>query len=117
LEVSTCIKRLGQASYEDLYDQICAAKSVSTICNSASSLARRINVPVEEARELMRAYFATYTGVDRWLRQAAQRVRKQGYVASLAASYWQKGQAERTKGAPQIFANCFGEQADPRFQR
>jgi DNA polymerase-1 len=33
---------------------------------------------------LMRAYFATYPGVDRWLKQAAQRVRKQGYVASLA---------------------------------
>lgn len=50
----------------------------------AAGLAQRANVSVEEARELMRAYFATYPGVDRWLKQAAQRVRKQGYAASLA---------------------------------
>ncbi len=50
----------------------------------ASRLAQRLNIPREDARELMRAYFATYSGVDRWLRRAGQRVRKQGYAASLA---------------------------------
>jgi DNA polymerase I len=39
---------------------------------------------VEEARELMRAYFCTYMGVNRWLRQAAPSARKQGYAVSLA---------------------------------
>jgi DNA polymerase-1 len=50
----------------------------------AARLAQRLNIPVEEARELMRVYFTTYPGVDRWLRRAGQRVRKQGYAASLA---------------------------------
>jgi DNA polymerase I len=48
----------------------------------AQSLARRVNVTVEEARNLMRTYFQTYTGVDRWLRHAAQQAQKQGYAAS-----------------------------------
>lgn len=50
----------------------------------AQSLARRVNVSVEEARELMKTYFQTYPGVDRWLRQAARQAQKQGYAASLA---------------------------------
>ncbi len=50
----------------------------------AARLARRINIPMEEARDLMRAYFATYSGVNRWLRRAGQRIKKQGYAVSLA---------------------------------
>ena len=38
----------------------------------AQSLASRVNVSVEEARELMKTYVRTYPGVDRWLRQAAR---------------------------------------------
>jgi len=50
----------------------------------AQSLASRVNVSVEEARELMKTYFQTYPGVDRWLRQAARQAQKQGYAASLS---------------------------------
>ncbi|MGH2506892.1 MAG: DNA polymerase [Ktedonobacteraceae bacterium] len=47
-------------------------------------LASRVNVPDDEARDLMHAYFRTYPSVNRWLRQAATTARKQGYSASLA---------------------------------
>ncbi len=50
----------------------------------AQSLADRVNVSVEEARGLMKTYFQTYPGVDRWLRQAAQQAHRQGYAASCA---------------------------------
>lgn len=50
----------------------------------AQSLADRVNVSVEEARGLMKTYFQTYPGVDRWLRQAAQQAHRQGYAASCS---------------------------------
>lgn len=50
----------------------------------ARSLASRVNVSVEEARELMRAYFQTYPGINRWLRQTAPTAKRQGYTVSLA---------------------------------
>lgn len=51
---------------------------------SAFSLAQRVKVSLEEARELMRIHFATYPAANRWLRQTVRRVSTQGYVASLA---------------------------------
>ncbi|HEU5383385.1 MAG TPA: DNA polymerase A family protein [Ktedonobacteraceae bacterium] len=50
----------------------------------AQSLAARVNVSVEEARELMKTYVQTYPGVDRWLRRAAQQAHRQGYAASCS---------------------------------
>lgn len=51
---------------------------------SAYGLADRVNVSVDEARNLMRIYAQTYPGADRWLRQAAQRAQKCGYAASCS---------------------------------
>ena len=50
----------------------------------AQSLADRINVPPEEARELMRTYFQTYPWVDQWLRLAVREAAQRGYAASCA---------------------------------
>lgn len=50
----------------------------------ARSLASRINVSVEEARNLMKTYSQTYPGVARWFHQAARLAQKQGYAASLS---------------------------------
>lgn len=51
---------------------------------SAYGLASRVNVSVEEARKLMDTYARTYPGATRWLRQTAQRIQQQGFIASLA---------------------------------
>jgi DNA polymerase I len=50
----------------------------------AQSLAGRVNVSVEEARQLMQTYFQTYPGVERWLKQAARQAHTQGYAASCS---------------------------------
>ncbi len=50
----------------------------------AQGLAPRLDVSVEEARDLMHTYFATYTGVASWLRCTSQEALKQGYAATLA---------------------------------
>jgi DNA polymerase I len=50
----------------------------------AQGLAQRVDVSVEAARDLMRTYFATYTGVASWLRCTSQEALKQGYAATLA---------------------------------
>ncbi|HZR41701.1 MAG TPA: DNA polymerase, partial [Ktedonobacteraceae bacterium] len=47
-------------------------------------LANRVGVSIEEARGMMRTFFETYSGVANWLRQAAQRATREGYVASLS---------------------------------
>ncbi|HZU00168.1 MAG TPA: DNA polymerase [Ktedonobacteraceae bacterium] len=50
----------------------------------AVGLAARVGVSVEEAKDLMQTYFATYTGVASWLRRAGQQALKQGYAQTLA---------------------------------
>jgi DNA polymerase I len=50
----------------------------------AQGLANRADVSVEEARDLMHTYFATYPGVASWLRRTSQEALKQGYAATLA---------------------------------
>jgi DNA polymerase I len=50
----------------------------------APGLAQRLDVSVEEARNLMHTYFATYTGVASWLRCTSQEALKRGYAATLA---------------------------------
>jgi len=47
-------------------------------------LANRIGVSTEEAQKLVLRYFATYVGVDTWLRQATQQAIKSGYASTLA---------------------------------
>lgn len=48
------------------------------------SLARRLHIDPREARELIKIYFGTYPGVDRWLKQVARQARAQGYTSSLS---------------------------------
>jgi DNA polymerase I len=50
----------------------------------AQGLAHRLDVSVEEARDLMHTYFATYTGVAAWLRRISGEALTQGYAATLA---------------------------------
>jgi DNA polymerase-1 len=50
----------------------------------AQGLANRIGCSVEDARELVKAYFATYAGIATWLRQAGQQAKKHGYAVTLA---------------------------------
>lgn len=79
----------GTNTKEYLYQGVAVREIAKTINYGlsygmgAQSLALRVNVSVEEARKLMKTYIQTYPGVDRWLRQAAQRAQQQGYTASL----------------------------------
>ncbi|GHO88048.1 DNA polymerase [Dictyobacter formicarum] len=50
----------------------------------AQGLANRIGVSADAAKELMGTYFATYSGVSRWLRSSARQAMKQGYAVTLA---------------------------------
>ncbi len=50
----------------------------------AQGLANRIGCSVEDAKELVKAYFATYAGIATWLWQAGQQARKHGYAVTLA---------------------------------
>lgn len=75
---------------EHLYNGVAVREIAKTINYGLSygmgalSLASRVNASMDKARELMRAYFRTYPGVNHWLRQTAPTARKQGYSASLA---------------------------------
>lgn len=50
----------------------------------ATGLAGRTGVDVETAKALMKQYFATYKGVDAYLRQSGREAMKRGYAASLS---------------------------------
>jgi len=47
-------------------------------------LATRIGVSLDEARDLVHAYFTTYGEVDKWLRHTTQQAIKSGYATTLA---------------------------------
>lgn len=49
-----------------------------------SGLAGRVGVDLEEAKQLMQTYFATYRGVDRYLKNAGRKGVKEGYAVTLA---------------------------------
>ena len=50
---------------------------------SAYGLATRAGLSMEEARQFMATYFATYPGVKRYLEETIARAREQGYVETL----------------------------------
>ena len=50
---------------------------------SPFSLSQDIGVTVAEAKEYMERYFATYTGVRRYMTEVVEQARQQGYVATL----------------------------------
>lgn len=49
-----------------------------------SGLANRVGVDMETAKRLMQTYFATYKGVDGYLRRTGQKGVREGYVVSLS---------------------------------
>jgi len=49
-----------------------------------SGLADRVGVDLETAKRLMQTYFATYKGVDGYLKRTGQRGVKEGYATSLS---------------------------------
>ena len=54
----------------------------------AEGLASRINSTNEEAERLIERYFAAYSGVARWLREAADRAVREGRARSAAGRLW-----------------------------
>lgn len=50
---------------------------------SPFSLSQDIGVTVAEAKEYMERYFATYTGVRRYMTEVVEQARQQGYVVTL----------------------------------
>ena len=50
---------------------------------SAFSLSQDIGVTVQEAKEYMDRYFATYTGVKQYMTDVVDKAREQGYVETL----------------------------------
>ncbi|MCM8768441.1 MAG: DNA polymerase I [Candidatus Omnitrophica bacterium] len=50
---------------------------------SAYGLANQLNIPVEEAQEFIRKYFATFSGVAAYIEQVVETARKNGYVTSF----------------------------------
>ncbi len=50
----------------------------------AQSLAKKIDVSVEEARDLLQTYARTYPGATSWLRRTAQEALQRGYASTLA---------------------------------
>ncbi|MCW5968932.1 MAG: hypothetical protein KIT57_10490 [Blastocatellales bacterium] len=54
----------------------------------AEGLANRIDSSVQEAEVLIEKYFAAYPGVDRWLRDAAERAVKEGRSRTASGRLW-----------------------------
>lgn len=54
----------------------------------AEGLANRIDSTVQEAEVLIEKYFAAYPGVDRWLRDAAERAVKEGRSRTASGRLW-----------------------------
>ncbi len=50
---------------------------------SPFGLANRLDIPQEEARRVIDAYFARYVGVRTWLDETVRKARETGYVATL----------------------------------
>jgi DNA polymerase-1 len=75
---------------QHLYQDVPVREIAKTINNGLSHglgvqyLAGCINIPKEEARQLLATYFQIYPGVARWLKQATRLAYQQGYVASRA---------------------------------
>jgi DNA polymerase-1 len=81
----------GTDTKKHLYKGGISARAVAKTINfglaygmGAQGLSNRLGCSVEDAKELVKAYFATYAGIASWLRQAGQRAKKQGYAETLA---------------------------------
>ncbi|HET9449660.1 MAG TPA: DNA polymerase I, partial [Aggregicoccus sp.] len=50
---------------------------------SAHGLSGRLDIPVEEARDVIERYFTRYAGIRRYLEDTVEQARKRGYVETL----------------------------------
>jgi DNA polymerase-1 len=50
----------------------------------SQGLAHRVGCSIEDAKDLVKAYFDTYAGVAKWLRQTGKQAMSQGYAVTLA---------------------------------
>jgi len=50
---------------------------------SPHGLATRLNIPVDEARSIIDRYFARFTGIQTYVSDTVEKVRRQGYVETL----------------------------------
>jgi DNA polymerase-1 len=64
-----------------------------------SGLANRVGVDLETAKRLMQTYFATYKGVDGYLKRTGQKGVKEGYAVSLSGRRRFFAQEDRTSPA------------------
>jgi DNA polymerase I-like protein with 3'-5' exonuclease and polymerase domains len=54
----------------------------------ADGLAGILDIPVEEAGKMMDRYFATYSGIERWLRSAAEMAVREGRSRTASGRLW-----------------------------
>ena len=72
---------------------------------SAFSLSQDIDVTVQEAKEYMDRYFATYTGVKQYMTDVVDKAREQGYVETL----WHRRRALPELKSSNFNMRSFGE--------
>ena len=72
---------------------------------SAFSLSQDIGVTVQEAKEYMDRYFATYTGVKQYMTDVVGKAREQGYVETL----WHRRRALPELKSSNFNMRSFGE--------
>ena len=72
---------------------------------SAFSLSQDIGVTVQEAKEYMERYFATYTGVRQYMEQVVSQARERGYVETL----WHRRRALPELKSSNFNMRSFGE--------
>ena len=72
---------------------------------SAFSLSQDIGVTVQEAKEYMDRYFATYTGVRQYMEQVVSQARERGYVETL----WHRRRALPELKSSNFNMRSFGE--------
>ena len=72
---------------------------------SAFSLSQDIGVTVQEAKEYMDRYFATYTGVKQYMTDVVDQAREQGYVETL----WHRRRALPELKSSNFNMRSFGE--------
>lgn len=72
---------------------------------SAFSLSQEIGVTVQEAKEYMDRYFATYTGVKQYMTDVVDKAREQGYVETL----WHRRRALPELKSSNFNMRSFGE--------
>lgn len=50
---------------------------------SPHGLSTRLNVPIEEAKSIIDRYFARFTGIQRYVEETVEKVRRSGYVETI----------------------------------